>query len=183
MPKGLASSGALCLCKLFFYSSKRSAEVQNKLIYYIKRNRSKRISEFLAGELFEVVTREAELMSVDTEQVFVANVPRSKSAVIREGFDQSRLIADALADKMKCERFDGIVRARDAKEQKKLNATKRFRNVSASFALNNAEQISGKYVILVDDIVTTGASMAACVAHLRRAGAKGIICACIAQNA
>ena len=182
MPKGLSSSGALCLCKLHFYSQERASDPQNKLIYFIKKNRNKRISRFIASELYDIVKRECEILGIKNEDILVSNVPRSKKAVIREGFDQSRLIADAFSDVMGCARFYGIVRSKGSKEQKKLNAAKRFRNVSASFALKDEESVKDKYVILFDDIVTTGASMAACVKHLRRAGAKGIICVSIAQN-
>ena len=45
-----------------------------------------------------------------------------------------------------------------------------------------AEKIKGKTVILIDDVVTTGASMSACTHILRECGAKNIICIAVASN-
>ena len=49
-------------------------------------------------------------------------------------------------------------------------------------SIENIENIENKYVILFDDIVTTGASMAACAKLLKKAGAKGVICVCMAST-
>ncbi len=182
MSKGLSSSGALCLCKLFFYSPDRTGEPQNRVIYFIKKNRNKRVSAFLARELTEIAKREIDAMQIDPSKLIVASVPRGKRARSVHGFDQSELIADELAALMGSERFYGIMRSKNDKEQKKLDKSRRFRNVESSFVIKDADLLKDKYVLLFDDIVTTGASMAACCKLLRRAGTKGIFCICLGYD-
>ena len=182
MPKGLSRSGALCLRKLFFYSAEKHSEPQNRIIYYIKKKRSRRISAFLAKELSELLKAELEALEVGDDSAVIVNVPRGRRAVACHGFDQSELICRELSSITTIPHVSAIQRKKGGKEQKKLDRSRRFRNVEALFEIVDATAVSGKYVILFDDIVTTGASMAACCKILRKSGAKGIICLCIAQD-
>ena len=68
------------------------------------------------------------------------------------------------------------------KQQKQLNAAEREKNAAHSFELASAADVSGKTVLLVDDVCTTGSSLAACVAWLKDAGAARVICAVVAKT-
>jgi predicted amidophosphoribosyltransferase len=69
-------------------------------------------------------------------------------------------------------------------EQKKLDAKERAKNVNSRFEVIAlaADEIKGKRIILVDDIVTTGASMAECTRTLIRAGALSVIALSVATT-
>ena len=77
-----------------------------------------------------------------------------------------------------------LTRVRGGKEQKRLNAAQRAKNVKKLYApiesLDSA--VGGKNVIIIDDVVTTGASMAACVSYLIRAGARKVIALSLAST-
>jgi len=182
MPKGLEKTGALCLRKLYFYSPKRDREPQNRMLYYIKKNRNRRIADFIAKELKDMILYELSVLDVDIEKdAFLVNVPRGKSAVRMYGFDQSELICKALSDKTKIPYISAISRSRGGMEQKRLDKKTRFKNVSYLFEAEGEDRIKGKYAVLFDDVVTTGASMTACAEILKKAGVKGVFCVCMAH--
>lgn len=181
MPRGLSSAGALCLRKLFFYSAKKDREAQNRIIYLLKKNPNRRISRFIARELESMMIHELEVLGA-RESAVIVSVPRGRRARSVWGFDQSELICRELSDISGIPYVSAIKRRFGGKEQKKLSRAKRFRNIRSLFALSSDTSIDGRYVILFDDVVTTGASMAACVSLLMSAGARGVICLCIAQN-
>lgn len=183
MPKGLSSSGALCLRKLIFYSTKKNREVQNRAIYFLKKNKNRRIASFFAKELAPLAKAELRVLTdAPEDNTVIVSVPRGIGARAEYGFDQSELVCGALSEHMGIPYFPAIKRRIGGREQKHLDSKKRFRNVRSLFKLRNKYDLSGKYVLLFDDVVTTGASMAACVAILKKAGALGVICLCIAED-
>lgn len=184
MPKQLSSAGALTFRKLFFYSPKKEKEPQNKLLYYLKHNKSTRAASFVARELVRLVRDELSTLGASIPSLVVACVPRGRKAVMLEGFDQSVLVAKALADELGAE-YAGVIKRRfGGREQKKLGAAERKKNLANSMYLEKRaeDKLRGKYVILFDDVVTTGASMSACLPLLRRSGAKGVICLAAASE-
>ena len=55
-----------------------------------------------------------------------------------------------------------VIRQRYTETQTKKHRTERWENVDGSFAIKNAEALTGKHVLLVDDVITTGATLEAC---------------------
>ena len=187
MPKQLSDAGALTLRRLFFYSPERSAEPQNRIIYKLKNIKSKRYAGFVASQLKSAVVEELKnLVDVDSrelsDKVFITYIPRSKKAVTSNGFDQSELICRELSRLTGIEYVPVIKRSKSGKEQKSLTKAERFANTASLFELDFDFSISGRYAILFDDIVTTGASMTACVKALRKGRVKGVLCFCIATD-
>ena len=184
MPKQLSNAGAITLRKLFFYSAKKEKEVQNKLVYYLKHHKSTRASRFVAGELAALVGEELATLEIEKGDAVIVGVPRGKTAVNLEGFDQSELVCRELASALGIAYEPLIKRRIGGREQKTLSAAQRKKNIKNLMYIRNKDQdkIKGKYVLLFDDIVTSGASMSVCLSLLRRAGAKGVICLCLASD-
>ena len=69
-----------------------------------------------------------------------------------------------------------LVRARATKSQARLSASERRKNVRGAFRLRkrHASIVDGKSVLLVDDVITTGATVDACVRALKSSGAKSV---------
>ena len=141
------------------------------------------MSAFIAEELRDFVKTETDVLGIDAKsQAVIVNVPRGRSAKNIYGFDQSVMVCRELSRLCEIPFCEAIGRKRGGKEQKKLDKGKRLKNVEHLFEVVSRENIEGKYVILFDDIVTTGASMSACVSLLKKSGAKGIICICVAKD-
>ena len=176
MPKQLSRSGALCLRRLFFYENESANTPGMRLIYLLKRRADLRMSSFVASELESALREEMSALSLDGSDVVVTWVPRRRAARNSRGFDQAELVARALASLVGAE-CEALIRSRlFAKEQKRLDKAQRAKNASANITLARKVDIDGRYVIIYDDMVTTGASMSACVSLLRQAGARGVMC-------
>ena len=178
-PKMLSASGSLCLCKLFFYHVDKANEAENKLVYFLKHQPNKRVEKFVAAELSPILSRELSALDIEDVQkeAVIVNAPRGRKALKENGFDQSERICRMLSERTGIPFAPAIRRRAGGKEQKRLTAEQRKRNIKSRMLCNEkyAEEIKGKYVILFDDVVTTGASMSACLPLLRKMGAKGVI--------
>ena len=112
----------------------------------------------------------------------VTFVPVSRRRLRRRGYDQARLLAHALAERWDMEEIPTLVKIRHTKAQSTLQAPEERRaNVLGAYRPLDPAVIAGKRWLLVDDVVTTGATMAACADTLRRFGAAGVVCCAAAS--
>lgn len=106
----------------------------------------------------------------------VVPVPLHKKKLRRRGYNQSALIARALAQRLGLPVAENLLsRVRDTDSQTRLHAAERAQNVADAFAAS--KEAVGRRILLVDDVCTTGATLCACAAALRRAGAKEVYAA------
>ena len=169
--------------KLVYYRHGRGKTVPNSVIFRIKNMRDRRTPRFLAAEIDTVLKKRIADGELTLDNACLAYIPRRRHVVMDTGTDQAKALAEALSKRLSIPVYDVVARKRGKqKEQKTLSPKERLRNARASFVLCDAERIKGKTVLLVDDIVTTGASMAACVQKLKRAGAAAVYCIAVASD-
>lgn len=104
-------------------------------------------------------------------------VPLSGRRLRERGYDQARLLAEALAAPagLHCERM--LVKTRHTRPQSGLRSREqRRKNAEGAYRAADGAPIRGRRVLLVDDIVTSGATLSACAGALKRAGAAEVIC-------
>ena len=110
-------------------------------------------------------------------------VPLSRKRLRRRGYDQARLLAEELAARtgLPCE---GLLRKtrNNPAQSGRGSAEKRRANVLGVYAPVKEQEIQGKRVLLVDDIVTTGATLSACAQVLRAAGADRVSACTVART-
>jgi len=121
-----------------------------------------------------------------TNEIIVP-VPLHPSRAWARGYNQAELLARELASDLRAERpgvaFRALVRSLATLPQSKLCGGERERNVANAFSPGpDASGIEGKSVLLVDDVITTGATLRACAVVLRRAGARRVDAACVAAR-
>jgi len=108
----------------------------------------------------------------------VVPVPLHRWRLLRRGGNQAALLAHALARESGLEVVpDGLLRVRATRSQQQLSGRARQENVTAAaFRVHPRlrDRLSGGRVILVDDVLTTGATVGACVTVLRRAGVAAV---------
>jgi len=91
------------------------------------------------------------------------------------GFNQAALLAQALARSSGAElAIDAIERAKPTPTSAGMGRKARAANVRGAFRVRNRNRVSGRRVILIDDVLTTGATAEACARVLRRAGAREV---------
>lgn len=80
----------------------------------------------------------------------------------KRGYNQAAVICDGMSLAMNVPVYrDNLVRRRFTETQTKKHRTERWENVAESFVINNEKTLAGKHFILVDDVVTTGATLEA----------------------
>ena len=100
-------------------------------------------------------------------------VPLARARARERGFNQAELLAERVADKLGVRvRPRWLVRLRATAAQTELSATDRQVNVAGAFAA--APAVRDRHVVVVDDVMTTGATAAECARALRRAGARRV---------
>ncbi len=169
--------------KSVYYLHGKSTPVQNRLIYYVKRNRSLRVPHFLAEELSEGIREWMREEDIPPQDVIFSFVPRKRSTYLQYGTDQAKALAQALSEELEIPMHALLTRSSPfAKAQKKLGSAQRFRNVRSAYRLRKDADCRKKTVFLVDDVVTTGATVSTCIRLLRRAGAERVFCVAAASD-
>ncbi len=112
------------------------------------------------------------------KDVIITYVPRSPAKIRIEGVDQAMILAHALADKMKLDIEELFICRSGVKEQKSLEYAERDIYARSRFSLKMGveEKIKGKRVVLVDDIITSGATVKVCSDLMIEAGALDVTC-------
>lgn len=118
--------------------------------------------------------------------VVLVPVPLHASKLRQRGFNQSESIARA-ALKLKlgtrCTLNAGVLeRRRETQSQTGLTRHQRRENIRGAFVVKQPDQISGREVLLVDDVFTTGTTVSECARILRRAGASKVWVATVART-
>ena len=100
------------------------------------------------------------------------------------GYDQAELIAAVAADALALPWLPALVRTRATVAQYQLDRRHRARNVRDAFELRPgaAPAVAGRWIVLVDDIVTTGATLVACADALLAAGAAAVSAVTVARE-
>ena len=91
------------------------------------------------------------------------------------GFNQSEILVNALFRQQKIKIENSVLfKTENTQNQMKLKKAERLKNLKGAFEVKNKLQISGEEIVLVDDVMTTGATLFECAKVLHRAGAKRV---------
>ena len=123
------------------------------------------------------------LENPDMEYDVISWVPLSDKRERSRGYDQSMLLALATALHLDDVAIETLSKPHDVRAQSELSGLdERNANISGAYEATDSELIEGKCVLLIDDIVTTGSTLAECAKVLLEAGAKRVICAALARG-
>jgi ComF family protein len=108
------------------------------------------------------------------ERAAVIPVPLSSARNRERGYNQSALLAEGLAERWRIPlRENALLRARKTRSQTELTPEERLGNVAGSFRIGmRFDDLVGEHLILVDDVVTTAATMNECARVLYASGAR-----------
>lgn len=108
-------------------------------------------------------------------------VPIAPLRRFRRGYDQMELLATALGDELGATSVRTLKKIRNTPPQSGIrDASRRRANVLGAYKCTDASLVRGKRVLLLDDVITTGATVSECARILLTAGAKEVCCGAIA---
>lgn len=141
-----------------------------ELIHQLKFARAKAaaktIAEALAGKL-------------PAEEILITHVPTAPSRIRERGYDQAALIARAVAKQTGLPNTPLLARANDWRQVGQQRQA-RLRHMKDAFRVRGAPLLQNKHVLIIDDVLTTGATCEAAARTLRQAGAKRVSAAVFA---
>lgn len=111
-------------------------------------------------------------------------LPLFENKEYTRGFNQSKILCEGISEVMKVEIInDAIIRPVATETQTKKGRVERWRNMEGKFRVISNSQIKDKHILLIDDVITTGATIEACAGELINSGAKvSIATLCFASN-
>lgn len=112
----------------------------------------------------------------------IVPIPSSRASIRKRGFATAELIGKTVSMRTGVPLVKALGANRDKKEQKGLSAKNRLINAQSAFYLKSGFDFSGKTVVVLDDVCTTGATLSACAKLLLDAGAKEVIAAVFAKT-
>ena len=152
----------------------------SRMIRGLKFAGSHAVGRHLAGLLAQKVRSTAELAGVQVVQP----VPLHWLRRLRRGYDQSVVIARAMARELDLPVSDDLVRVRNTRPQAFLARSRRIENVRNAFSASGRRPrvVVGRHVLLVDDVTTTGATASEATRALLAAGARRVSLAVLAKS-
>lgn len=140
-----------------------------KLVHLIKFHGLRGLADLLGAAMACALVRQA-----PARDAVLVPVPMDRRSRRRRGFNQAELLADAVGRRVALPvARAGLVKLRRVRAQSLTDADDRDANVRGAFG-NGRESVRGRHVVLVDDLVTTGATARACARALEKAGAGSV---------
>ena len=170
-------SGRLNVKYAAAYLKFRKTGIVQKLLHQLKYRHHPEVGIKL-GQLmgFEQVK------AVASDINLIVPVPLHASRERQRGYNQSAKLAEGISMATGIAWANGIsVRTARTKTQTRMNRAERWENVKSVFNVKDRNALEGKHILLVDDVMTTGATLEACGQHLLANGCATLSILCIAE--
>ncbi|WP_443936863.1 ComF family protein [Pedobacter sp. MW01-1-1] len=155
---------------------RKGSRVQN-LVHRLKYHNKTDVGLLLGQLLGERLLRSPLFNEID----FIFPVPLHPSRLRKRGYNQCSFIAEGISSVLHVPFMESVlVRDVATESQTKKGRYIRHENMQAVFTVKDVEAIAGKHVLLIDDVITTGATLEACAEVLFRNGAKELSIATLA---
>ncbi len=160
---------------LTFYQT----ENVKKLIYTLKTKGNSPLYKMISRELALAVMKYSKV----DDQTVLTYPERSRASVKKYGVDQAKTVCRAVS-KLTGIPYAPFIKHKSGAEQKKLSAKERGENAAASYTINQKrkDEIKGRHIIFIDDVVTTGATSVVCAALCKAEGAKSFTVYSVAKT-
>ena len=133
--------------------------VLQHLIHALKYQGQKDVGIFLGREIGKAILSSKEWEKPDV----IVPIPLHEKKQHKRGYNQSEFIAEGIAEILKIPAIlDAVERIDDTESQTQKAKFERWENVATVFSISQPNKLANKHVLLVDDVVTTGATIEAC---------------------
>ena len=151
------------------YSATYYSKVIRELVIKLKYKKDFKSAEILSELMLKSIERN------HLEADFITFVPVSRSTMKKRGYNQSKLLAKIISNRTEFKLTDSLKKVKDTKDQIGLGKKGRWENIRDNFELRGDIDIKNKSFILVDDVITTGATAFWCGYTLLKSGAGKVI--------
>ncbi|MFC1731212.1 ComF family protein [candidate division KSB1 bacterium] len=154
----------------------KGGKVQN-LIHQLKYRGKKEIGIFFGNYYGKILSQSQHFNTLD----YILPVPLHEKKQRKRGFNQSEIFAQGLSDSMNIPiDIKALTRTISSQTQTKKSRFDRWKNVSEIFLVKNYDFLENKHILLVDDVITTGATIEACYHALKEISGVKVSVAAIA---
>ena len=164
------------LISFYDYRDEKMAKIIIAGKYYFLPEVYKNLATMLA---FKIKTQHEHLLK---QSVLLCPIPLHKARLRWRGFNQAQVLCEHLAQELDLKIANALIREKNTRTQKDLKKEERLKNVSDAFVLNKGSDIKNKYILLLDDVATTGATLQQAAKVLKRNGAKSVVCLTVARD-
>ncbi len=140
----------------------------------------KQAFQILGSQMAKVL--EDNLSALNKESTLITPLPLHIWRLRWRGFNQSEILAKQLASRLELAFEELLVRYKPTKTQKDLNRQQRQKNIAGSFKAKPNLDLTGKTVLLVDDVTTTGSTLLEASKSLKEVGAAHVWCIALAKE-
>lgn len=175
-PVEMIFAGRVPIFRATAFCSFRKGNSMQTIIHQLKYKGNKEIGVYLGKLLGTTLLEEPDFNSIDK----IIPIPLHKQKEKKRGYNQSEFIAKGMAQSMS-KQIDtlSLTRIIDTSTQTRKTRYNRWENVSSIFQLNNEEELSGKHILLVDDVITTGSTIEAAAQLLSKLPNTKVSVACL----
>ena len=142
-----------------------------KFKYQRAKEAHKILGDFLAGVLPYGISK----------NMLITHVPTARRRIRERGYDQCELMARRLAQKLSRQCGNLLIRTTNTR-QVGSSRHARLHQMDNAFIVKRPSAVAGKEILIVDDVVTTGASLVSCAKTLKAQGAKSVSAIVVAQT-
>ncbi len=140
-----------------FYFAKN--ELIQHLIHQLKYNGNKEIGFYLGEIIGDTLLKSGRFSAID----YLIPLPLYADKEFKRGYNQAEIICNGMHKATQIPVFiNGVIRQRATETQTRKHRAERWENVAGSFIVPKAFDLRGKHLLLVDDVITTGATLEAC---------------------
>lgn len=154
--------------KFSYYSVSYYSGAMMELILKLKYKSNFRAGEVIAEYMMNIIKNQ------NIQFDFIAYIPMTKVAMKKRGYNQSEYLAKIIGNETNTPVINCLDKIKQTKDQIGLNGIERWNNVLDSFRIINKEVVKNKKILLVDDVITTGATTFSCAYELMKWDAKKI---------
>jgi len=168
-----------------FVATSYENEIVKKTIWLFKYRGVKTLAEPLSALMVKRLGNKiTHLISNFSQTTVIIPIPLSRKKIKKRGYNQAEILGKCLSDKLSIKMETNVLyKIKETISQVEIkDRDKRLKNIKGVFVVKNPEIIKNKIIILVDDIITTGATLNEAGRVLKQAGAEKIIGLTVAKG-
>jgi ComF family protein len=143
-----------------YFNNKGAAQ---KLLHELKYKQNKELAYFL-GVLYAQQLKE---IIIEHDISAIVAIPLHHTKLKLRGYNQSEWFVNGLANEMPIANYNSLLtRIKATETQTKKTRFERWQNVEQIFSIKNKDLLEGRHILLVDDVITTGATIESCALEL-----------------